>query len=542
MKLFFYYVTHSALNALKKLFKTWVLVFFVVMLVGGLLFGGLIGLLASKAIPDEGEEPGIEAEIQVPEAEPEDEVPVMEILELAAGAVVLLFFTLGVFGADKSGADIFQPADVALLFSAPLKPQSVLMFRTMTQIGASIAATFYISVYQLPNLARNTQLSGWGIVAILAGWVLTIGISQLLKMLCFVTASVHPGFKKNLRRIVAGLLALIAVGFYVFMQRSGLGLWEAVLSYFNAPASRYIPFWGWIKGFVMFTVEKNSPGALASLAAVLLGGAGLAWMTWHIKADFYEEALSKAAEKAEMMEAARDASLMKRKKDRSEKIRRNEFSRGQGANVFFWKAVYNRFRFAHFGFLTKTLEFYLVVGVGIGLFCRFVVKTDSYLPVVIALAVCAFFRSLGNALKEDTKMWYFLLIPEDNWAKLMYSLAGDLANCFLDVLPGLVLGLLLQGAPLYPAVLWIFAIVSLTAYATSVGTFIDMSVRVNAGSTLKQLVQIIFIYFGLLPDVAVVGVLLLLKLPLAAVLAVTAVNTALSALFLLLATAFMGKK
>ena len=69
-----------------------------------------------------------------------------------------------------------------------------------------------------------------------------------------------------------------------------------------------------------------------------------------------------------------------------------------------------------------------------------------------------------------------------------------------------------------------------------------MSVRVNAGSTLKQLVQIIFIYFGLLPDVAVVGVLLLLKLPLAAVLAVTAVNTALSALFLLLATAFMGKK
>lgn len=540
MKLFFYYVTHSALNSLKKLFKTWVLVFFVIMLVGGLLFGGLIGLLASKAIPDD--EPGIEKQEELPPPDDADEVPVMDILELAAGAVILLFFVLGVIGADKSGAEIFQPADVALLFSSPLKPQSVLMFRTMTQIGASIAATLYIMIYQLPNLARNTQLSGWTVAAIVVGWILTIGISQLLKMLCFVAASVHPGFKKNLRRIVYLLLGLTAAGFYAYMQLRSLGVWEAVLGYFNAPVSRYIPFWGWIKGFILFAAEKNTAGALACLGAVLAGGGVLAWLTWHIKADFYEDALSRAAEKAELMEAARADGLIQRKKDRSEKIRRNDFSRGFGANVFFWKAVYNRFRFAHFGFLTKTLEFYLVAGAGVGLFCRLVVKTDNYLPVVIALAVCAFFRSLGNTLQEDTKMWYFLLIPEDSWTKLMWSLAGDIANCFLDVLPGLVLGLLLQGAPLFPAVLWVLVIVSLTAYATSVGAFIDMSVRVNAGGTLKQLIQIAFIYFGLLPDVAIVGGLLLLKLPLAAILAVTAVNTALSALFLLLAAAFMGKK
>ena len=544
MKLFFYYVTHTALNTLKKLFKTWVLVFFVVMLVGGLLFGGIIGMLLAKAVPDEPEEPGIEQQDpnwQAPE-EPEDEVPVMDILELGAGAVVLIFFVLGIVGADKSGADIFQPADVTLLFSSPMKPQSVLMFRTMTQIGASIAATLYITVYQLPNLAKNLHLSAGSILAILGGWVLTIAVSQLLKMLCFVTASVHPGFKKNLRRIVYVVLGLAAGGFYLFMQKNGLGVWEAVVGYFNAPASRYVPFWGWIKGFVMFAVEKNTVGVFVSLAATLVGGALLAWLTWHIKADFYEEALSKAAEKAEMLEAAKDSGLMKRKKDRSEKIRRNEFNRGQGANVFFWKAVYNRFRFAHFGFLTKTLEFYLVVGIGVGLFCRLAAKTDSYLPIVLILAVCAFFRSLGNALKQDTGMWYFHLIPEDGWTKLMWSLAGDLANCFLDVLPGLLIGLLLQGAPLFPAVFWIFAIVSVTAYATAVGTFIDMSVRVNAGNTLKQLIQIVFIYFGLLPDVLIVGGLLLLKLPLVAVLAVTGANTALAALFLLLASAFLGKK
>ena len=125
--------------------------------------------------------------------------------------------------------------------------------------------------------------------------------------------------------------------------------------------------------------------------------------------------------------------------------------------------------------------------------------------------------------------------------KLMWALAGDAANSFLDALPGLVIGLLIQGAPLFPALLWIVPIVSVTAYATAVGTFIDLSVNASAGNTLKGLLQVAFLYFGLLPDAAAVGVLLLLGQPLIALLAVTGVNAALAALFLLLAAASMGK-
>ncbi len=555
MKLFLYYVLHSAKNALKKLFKTWVLIFFLVMLVGGVVVGITVGTLLSHTIPDDPSEPGTEqtdpgwqkepGEIVLPE-DPQDETPVMDILELASGAIILLFFVLGVFGADKSGAEIFQPADVTLLFSSPLSPQSVLLFRTMTQIGTLIAATLYFMIFQIPNLVRNAGFDFWIILAIMAGWILTLGISQLLKMLCFVAGSTRPAFKKNLRRIVYLILGAAAAGFYFFKQSSGLGWWEAVLAYFNAPATRFIPFWGWIKGFVMFAAERNLRGTLLCLAATLLGGAFVAWLTWHMKADFYEEALQKTSEKAEMMEAVQasqsGAAIIRRKKDRSEKLRRNELNRGWGATVFFHKSLYNRFRFAHFGFLTKTLEFYLVVGVGAALICRLVIGTESYLPLALLLAFCVFFRSLGNALKADTQMWYFHMIPEDPWLKLICSLGGDLMNCLLDVLPALVIGLLVQGAPLFPGLFWIFPIVSVTAYATSVGTFIDMSVNVNAGKTLKQMIQVIFIYFGLLPDIVVVGVLLILKLPVLAALAVTLINLGLSALFLFFASLLMGRK
>ena len=40
MRLFFYYVTHSFLNTIKKLLKTWVAIFVVLMICGG-LFGGI---------------------------------------------------------------------------------------------------------------------------------------------------------------------------------------------------------------------------------------------------------------------------------------------------------------------------------------------------------------------------------------------------------------------------------------------------------------------------------------------------------------------
>ena len=555
MKLFLYYVLHSAKNALKKLFKTWVLIFFLVMLVGGVVVGITVGTLLSHTIPDDPSEPGTEqtdpgwqeepGEIVLPE-DPQDETPVMDILELASGAIILLFFVLGVFGADKSGAEIFQPADVTLLFSSPMKPQSVLLFRTMTQIGVTIAASLYFMIFQIPNLVRNAGFDFWTVLAIMAGWILTLGISQLLKMLCFVTGSTRPGFKKNLRRIVYLVLGAAAAGFYFFKQSSGLGWWEAVLAYFNAPATRFIPFWGWIKGFVMFAAERKPAAALLCLGATLLGGAFVAWLTWHMKADFYEEALQKTSEKAELMEAAQasqsGAAIIRRKKDRSEKLRRNELNRGWGATVFFHKALYNRFRFAHFGFLTKTLEFYQVLCVGAGLVCRLAVGTESYLPMVLLLAACAFYRSLGNSLKADTQMWYFHMIPEDPWLKLTCSLGGDLMNCLLDALPALVIGLLVQGAPLFPGLFWILPIVSVTAYATSVGTFIDMSVNVNAGKTLKQMIQVVFIYFGLLPDIVVIGVLLILKMPLLAALAVTLINLALSALFLFFASLLMVRK
>ena len=48
MRLFWYYAWHTFINTLRKLFKTWVLVFFVVCFIFGGVLGGVIGIIASS--------------------------------------------------------------------------------------------------------------------------------------------------------------------------------------------------------------------------------------------------------------------------------------------------------------------------------------------------------------------------------------------------------------------------------------------------------------------------------------------------------------
>ena len=516
MRLFGYYAFHSLINQIRKLFKTWVLLFILVCAVGGAAIGFGAAYISGLG-DDEPADVSEEETAQDEEADLEFSVSLEtaigidkgELIELIAGLVILAVFVFDILGADKSGSKIFLPADVNLLFPSPMKPQSVLLFRLMTQIGMAVLASLYV-LFQLPNLINSAGLSPWAALAVVGAWCLTIIAGRLFQILLYTLCSSHPGLKSRMRHILYALLGLLAAGFILFQRSSGLGYLAAASSFFNAGITRFIPFWGWIKGFVRFAVEGNTFCTLLCLAAVLAGGAVLVWVIWHIKADFYEDAMAKSEETAEMLERAqRDENglgFARRKKDRSERLRRDGMIRGAGANVFFHKTLYNRFRFAHLGFLTKTTETYVAAAAVVAAFCRFMLEIKGTIPVALVLSVMAFYRALGNPLEKDTKMAWFILIPESCRKKLMWSLAGGTVCCFLDILPAVIVAeLILWENPLV-ALAWIPFAVSVDFFSTCVGAFIGLSVPTSAGKMIKQFVQIIFLYFGLVPDIAVMGI------------------------------------
>lgn len=546
MRFFGYYALHSFVNQLKKLFKTWVLVFILVCA----LIGGLIGFGAAMLDEtiEENREPEAIAEVEV-----EDEVPFelpiegSALMELIAGGAILALFLFETVSADQNGSKIFLPADVNLLFPSPMKPQSVLMFRLATQLGTALAATIYI-MFQLPNMILNLGLSGWAAAAILAAWFSSILIGKLLQVLLYTVCSTKPQFKQYLRKGVYVLCAALAVGFFAYWKSGTLEILPAADRFFNAPITRWVPFWGWLKGMTVCISLQQWGMAAVFFALLAAGSTALVYGIWNINADFYEDAMAKSEETAALMEKARSektsgtAATRQRKKERKESLLRDGMKHGWGASVFFHKTMYNRFRFSHFGFLTKTMETYLAAAVGMALAQRYFFEIEGPLPVALTLGVLVFFRAMGNPLAEDTGMDFFRLIPESTWQKLFFSLLGGTVCCLMDlVLPILAASAVLMLNPL-KLLIWVPVIVSVDFYATSVVSFIDLSVPASIGKTIKQIITIMFIYFGLLPDIGILAFGIVLGHTLGAAIGSTALNLALGVTAFSLASVFLQPK
>lgn len=551
MRMFLYYALHSLVNQIRKIFKTWVMIFILVCFVMGVG----IGLLAAT-IADMGDQDQPETEIeeyQETQEEEDEELPVepdmiettigySNFFELIAGALILLSFGFSLMNADKNAGKIFLPADVTLLFPSPLRPQSVMMFRIATQFGQMIFVGLYL-LFQLPNLVLNMGLSIWSALALILAFCLTIFTGTLLQLLFYLLGSISDTFKRLMRPIFYACLLLIAGGFILYQKSNGLDYLAAASGYFNGKYSRFIPFWGWLKGFCRFSIDQDLLGALICLGVLAVGDILLVCTIWNLKVDFYEDAMTKAEEVAAVMERAQSEKpsgvIIRRKKDRADKLKRDGMRHGAGANVFFFKSMYNRFRFAHFGFLTKTMEFYLTAAIVTGLICRFSVETDSPMILVAALAGMVFFRSLGNPLEEDTRMDYFIMIPESTWSKLFYSLAAGTVNAALDLILPLLVGSLVIGANPLIAVLWVFPILSVDFYSTTVGVFIGLSVPTSAGKVVKQMVQIMFVYFGLLPDIVLIAIGYVLGHPAIGIAGAVVANLLLGGFFFALSPYFL---
>ena len=567
MRLFGYYAFHSFKNQLKKIFKSWVIIFILAcgVIGGGIGFGAAkISEMAESRQEEEAPEDVLEEmlpEDVVEEAEAEDNAESEEggftisdgaggtvsgtaLAEAIAGVAVLVILALHCIFADKSGSAIFLPADVTLLFPSPMKPQSVLLFRLSAQLGATVFASIYL-IAQLPNLMQTGfgALFAWMVIAV---WMLSLIGGRLLQVFLYTLASVKPGLKKYIRVVVYAVLAVCAAFLYLTKMRTGKGWIGAAADVFAQRSGRWIPLWGWLRAVVGAGAEGDARTAVLFLALTLAGFVVLCVVIWRMKADFYEEAMAKSEQTAQLLEAAaadnsgRLRVVRQRKKDRSDSIRRDEFSRGEGANVFFWKSIYNRFRFAYARVFTKTMLTYFALAAAVCFACRVMFQTDSVIPLAGAFAVFVFYRALGDPLSEDVSMEYFVMIPESMHAKLFYSLLGGIANCFLDIIIPLIVGTIVIGAPVWRILPWIPFILSIDVFATCTGTFIAVSIPKGAGRVVRQILQIMFLYFGLVPDIAILAIGIILGHTGIALLIASAVNVLLSAIFFALTPGFIA--
>lgn len=558
MRLFLYYASHSLLNTLKKMMKTWVIVMVIM-----IAFGGMIGLFGSILDKNDNEPDDTTIVLEYDEdGNPVEEISAAEardgffkklmsehdltketIVDFAISAIFLLILAVNIINAKNSNK-IFLPADVPMLFASPMRPQSVLMFRLLCTLGSSLLISVF-ALFQIPNLTVNAGLSMWGAFSIIIVYVLSLMFSTLVQVVFYTVTSKMKNGVANLNRFVAIVYGAIAVGFAVFVTANKMDIVDGLFAYFASPKTHWVPFWGWLRAISYYACTGDTVMSLIYLGIFVASCAVLVLVIWKMKADFYEDAMFAAEHKAEQMEGAKRAargSVATREKERKENLDREGFNYGRGANVFFFKAVFNRFRFAKLKIFSTTMIVYTLIAGVVAWFARTAPFDDVFFIPAAVLGLMAFYRTLGDPIREDTSRGFFILIPEKGFSKIFYSLLGSLTVTAIDLLVPIIVSAILVKANPLSAIVWFLFILSISFFATTVGTFISLSLPDEVAKLVGTIIQMIFFYFGLAPSAVAVILGIVFDQLLIAVVIGAAINFAIGLLVTLLLPVLLGRK
>lgn len=498
MRILLYYIFHTFINSIKKLFKTWVAVFLVVVLCFGLL-GGIVGATIGSFV-EEDEVITEEIEDDEIDAEPLTEKDKAEMIIFIKGCIILItaaVILFSIYGGDKSGTKIFTMPDVNFLFASPLPPQSVLMFRTVLQMGVAIVSSLYL-LFQIPNLVLNVGLNIWTCLAIFLGYAFLLYFSRIVSVFTYTFASTHIKVKKYIRPFVIIVIALI-FGIYAYnLYYLKSGYLYSFLNMFPTWCE-YIPIIGWMAGLIISVAEAEYFKFAIYFVLMVAASIVLTVLVWKVKADFYEDAFSNAQELQETVEAASKGETAKRKKDRSDKIMRNGEFKSCGAKIFFEKTLYNCRRFRKFGTLSSTAYTYLLIAFALCFGGKMLFSFESVIPMGFAMLVCVFFRNLGNPLAEEmNKIWLFT-VPEPTSNKLWYSLFGGLLETAIDLIPAFIVTTVILPEKILYLTVWFILGISLDFFCSSVGLFVELALPDSLATSIKAMFAISIRMFSIVP-------------------------------------------
>lgn len=515
MRFFGYYAWHTFVNSIKKLFRSTFIAVIAAIIGFGVIFGvaaGVIGSVVEKEAEssteysseyDESyeEEDDEESDDEMSE---EDIVFVKHCAEAIIAVAFIGFLLFGMYSGSKKGSDIFLMADVNFLFTAPMKPQSVLMFRLTFQMAATIVGSVYL-LFQIPNLVLNLGMNTFGIVALFMAWIFLLLIQKLVSVLTYTVTATHERMKQYVMPVII-VIALIVLGYMgsAYLQ-NGRDIAQAGIDTFGDAGTRMIPVIGWYKGMIMAAIDGEVMTSLIYMGLLILVLIAMCFGIWHIRADFYEDALSGAATREETQKAALEGRKVAAK-ERSSRIKRNTGMKGEGGSIFFWKEVYNRRRFATLGFLSNTMKTYVLTAIAVCVFSIKVLEVSEFAVLGGVLAGIAFFRNYGNPIATETSMNWLFLVPDSPYRKVFAAMAAGTYACAIDLLPAIVIGAILMPGNPVEIVLWFVQIVTMDFMLSTVGMVLEVLLPASAFDVVKSMLQMMLKFMMIAVIVVVIAI------------------------------------
>lgn len=536
MKLWGYYALHTFWNSIKKMFRSSVVVVIFGMF---FIFGifGVVGGVAGTLIEDELSENQPTGEEREGYGDPEygyydesgeflfydeelteeDVAQIIMVVEAIAAIVVLVILVSGARSGMKQGSDIFMMADVNFLFTAPMKPQSVLLFRLTFQMLLVFSGTLYL-LFQIPNLVINLELSIGTCLVIYFSLILALIVQKVVSVGMYTYTATHEKVKKFVTPAAIGLGVVLVAATVLVYYITG-DVWTTLEYTWASTWSRYIPIVGWIKAIIFHAISGNAVVAGVYFVLTVIGIVGLTYLVWQMKADFYEDAMSGAQAREDLLMAASenrkaievntDTGKKKDKRKASSELA-PILDKAKGVQVFLAKELLVRRRLARFGVVTATMMWYFAISTGLSLLNVYVLEIKDFALIGFILMLVLFFRNYGNPIAQETYMNWLFLVPDSPYKKVFYSMAAGSCATILDLLPAMVVATIMM--ELNPAVvlLWYVVLITMDFMLSGVGMLLEAIFPASAMNIVKSMLQVIlkFVVIIFIAVAIVAGVVL----------------------------------
>lgn len=408
-------------------------------------------------------------------------------------AIVLAFYTaMFIMTANAGfsrGGNIFNLSDATLLFTAPIRPQTILFYGLLRQMGTSLLVGFFL-LFQYANLHNFYNITVFQMIILLILYGCVIFLGQVAAMMLYAFTSLSQRRQKLCRVVFTGVYVLCGLWLATRCLPYGLeGIGARTVAEATGRFLYAVPVGGWLglaaRGALMGDggLVVQGVGLCVLLTALLLG------LLFHMEPDYYEDVL-KSAEISYSAISAKKEGTMQEALPANIKVGRTGIHGGWGSSVLFRKHLLENRRSRKFILPANSLLFAAITVI----FCLFTKDGGLFPTFVMATYLQLFSAMTTGRFNYELTRPYLYLMPEPALKKLLWALAETLPAMMLDSLVVFIpVGLLLQLGPaeLLAAVLArvSFGIVYLTA---------DIAVqRIWGGSMSKVLVMLMYVVISL---------------------------------------------
>jgi len=411
----------------------------------------------------------------------------------------------------KQGSTFFAMPDVNFLFTSPIRPQAVLLYGVVRQMGISAMATIFM-FFQVPNMRNLLHLNRTGIFAVISGWFVILVCSQVVSLCTYSLTAPYPRRRRIGNYVLYGIIGAVVLGLVGFLLSRG-GDMKAVLDYFALPVIDFVPLAGWLNAYMMGLISGDTLKAILFLLLALFFPVMGIVLVQRTDSDYYEDVLQ-ATERTHLMKlAVKDGKSGARNMNQNVRAGKSGIvGKGQGASTFFYRHLTEQRRTGVF-FVDKG-SIVVVVGAVIGgiIFRNLSAQGDitpflSSLIAFGALSYVLYFLTVTGKFTQELTRPFIYMVPAPGILKLFYSNLTTVLKSLFEGIIAFTILTVLAGLP------WWYAPMAALTYATLSQVYISMSIltqRILGGSNSKVLSTMLYLVSAsiiLLPGAAVFGIL-----------------------------------